>query len=393
MGEVVISTGLAALEDFCERADAIETKNKRTAKIEDAEQNFIDAGLRCQEIEEQIASLKDELKDARDYRDACGTILRSLRRESGVEGSQGSSSYIPGTRGCYPATEPKTENSEPADMGPDVRDALAGRELSLPENTRAGSGGSDAYSDKTPWHETPITALGLEKVEGLGKKKRDALIELCPTIGRFEALRVLASQEWLSLHAKLPKGFGERVADSLEELHLEWMRKNTAMGEKVQPVAAMHPRGKLSPRREGTTAAATAIDSATADGIPVADVSALVDAVADAAEVAAESDVESTADHAHAPARQTAPEPDLSAIEDEAERCMARVNWLRDNSDGNFKPQHDRDAWSNGRNAYFDGLSPTDNPNAVPSDFADEWFRGWIAGELSDEQCRRARGE
>lgn len=358
---------------------------KRSAKIEEAEQEFIDAGLRCQEIEEQIASLKDELKEAREYRDGCGTRLRVLRRESAIEGNP-SSSYSPGTRGCYPATSSETENASESDMGPDVRDALAGRELSLPENVRSGS----EYSDKTPWHEVPITALGLEKIEGLGKKKRDALIELCPTIGRFEALRVLASQEWLPLHAKLPKGFGERVADALEELHLEWMRKNTAMGDKIEPVAAMHPRGKLAQRRAGAPAG---------DNETPVDVSAMVDAVADSiadatvANTPSESPVEQSteSDPPVATARQSDPEPDLSAIEDEAERSIARANWLRDNSDGNFRSQHDRDTWSNGRNAYFDGLTPADNPNAVPSDYADDWFRGWLAAERSDRQHQQSQ--
>ena len=54
-------------------------------KLEASEQEYIDAGLDVQRIEEEIDRLKTELKEAREFRDACGVRLRKLRQDAGVE--------------------------------------------------------------------------------------------------------------------------------------------------------------------------------------------------------------------------------------------------------------------------------------------------------------------
>lgn len=66
----------------------------------------------------------------------------------------------------------------------------------------------------------------LSGIKGLGAKKLDALVELCPTLGALEDLRGEASKNgYGSFHDALPKGFGQAISDAIEDRMIEAIRK------------------------------------------------------------------------------------------------------------------------------------------------------------------------
>jgi hypothetical protein len=60
-------------------------------------------------------------------------------------------------------------------------------------------------------------------IKGLGKKKIEALTDLYPTFGHFQDLRISASLEGKPLKEVLPEGFGQKIADQIEEVFLNAM--------------------------------------------------------------------------------------------------------------------------------------------------------------------------
>jgi hypothetical protein len=70
--------------------------------------------------------------------------------------------------------------------------------------------------------ESIIDQLG--GIEGLGKKKREALLEECPTLGHLEDMRRDASLKGIPFCQILPKGIGESIADELESRMLEALK-------------------------------------------------------------------------------------------------------------------------------------------------------------------------
>jgi hypothetical protein len=82
--------------------------------------------------------------------------------------------------------------------------------------------------DENGWRSIPSLEV-LSGIKGLGAKKLDALVELCPTLGALEYLRGEASKNgYGSFHDALPKGFGQATSDAIEDKMLEVIRKWTA---------------------------------------------------------------------------------------------------------------------------------------------------------------------
>lgn len=76
------------------------------------------------------------------------------------------------------------------------------------------------------WEDAPITELGLTDIEGLGRAKRQALLEKIPTLGAFQDLLKEASIRCMPLCEVLPKGIGRNTADAIEEKFHNWLDKN-----------------------------------------------------------------------------------------------------------------------------------------------------------------------
>ena len=73
----------------------------------------------------------------------------------------------------------------------------------------------DANADIT-WRELSLAPL-LDGIKGLGAKKLEALLELCPTIGDWEELRAKAGVAHKPVSDVLPKGIGGSITDEIEE--------------------------------------------------------------------------------------------------------------------------------------------------------------------------------
>lgn len=74
----------------------------------------------------------------------------------------------------------------------------------------------DDVNADTTWRELSLAPL-LGGIKGLGHKKLDALLELCPTIGDWEELRAKAGVAHKPVSDVLPKGIGGSITDEIEE--------------------------------------------------------------------------------------------------------------------------------------------------------------------------------
>lgn len=73
------------------------------------------------------------------------------------------------------------------------------------------------------WREVPLTELLKEPIKGLGPKKSESLVDLCPTMGAFDDLRNQASRDFKPFHELLPDRFGIDTASAVEERFLNWI--------------------------------------------------------------------------------------------------------------------------------------------------------------------------
>lgn len=90
----------------------------------------------------------------------------------------------------------------------DVADAEAVEAEAVSQAEESGQG-DDA------WRQTDTADLCGE-IKGMGAKKLDALIAAAPTAGDLEDLRGEASRAHQSFSEVLPKGFGQAIADAIE---------------------------------------------------------------------------------------------------------------------------------------------------------------------------------
>lgn len=86
---------------------------------------------------------------------------------------------------------------------------------------------SDTYPEA--WRAIP-TSVVLDSIVGLGKKKKEKVLEVAPTLGQLEDLRAKASSDFMQFHELLPKGIGENVGDEIDSAmcnhYAEWMRQH-----------------------------------------------------------------------------------------------------------------------------------------------------------------------
>jgi ribosome modulation factor len=138
------------------------------AQISKMEQAFVEASLRLQELHDSLASTKSEIKETTELVQSLAYDLKQLREEEDHVGSQM------------------------------LKDGLN-------------------LAEPGWWRTAPIEALHLEKIPGLGVKKREALTERIKTIGELETIRA----KYGSLR-RIP-GLGEQVSAALEDRLLDWL--------------------------------------------------------------------------------------------------------------------------------------------------------------------------
>jgi len=96
------------------------------------------------------------------------------------------------------------------------------------------------------WRLHPTSEL-LSGMKG-SNNKRDVVAEAIPTVGQLEDLRAEASKDCVGFHEKLPKGCGKGLAQSIEDLLVEFIGKWVA--NKTNPVATAKVDELLSEVRE-----------------------------------------------------------------------------------------------------------------------------------------------
>jgi len=115
------------------------------------------------------------------------------------------------------------------DKRPSAKPSTSAATTATSEESQVPIFNEDGTASRSPvdpngWRKVLITNLPLEKIEGLGDKKRESLIDAIPTLGALEDARVRAGAS--GLNTELPKGCGRNIADQLEELHLTWLTEN-----------------------------------------------------------------------------------------------------------------------------------------------------------------------
>jgi len=86
----------------------------------------------------------------------------------------------------------------------------------------------------TDWRDEPIGTLLEPPIAGMGTKKVEILEDSVPTLGDFEDLRSKVGRDADTLAKLLPKGFGEKMVDELENRQLEYIARFQQVGS--QPV-------------------------------------------------------------------------------------------------------------------------------------------------------------
>jgi hypothetical protein len=182
---VTARDGVVALEESSEQDesdepiwdDAVERKKDEDAyavELKKAQEKLIEAAMECDDA-------KGRLKDAKSYEKLSLDYLKSL--------------VVTGVR-YRKKPEPK-----PADqVDPETGEVIP----SVEPNT------------STEWRSWETASI-LDGIEGLGQKKRDALLESFPTFGKLMDARTEAGKEHVPFHSLLPKGIGESIGTELIE--------------------------------------------------------------------------------------------------------------------------------------------------------------------------------
>lgn len=177
-----------------------------------AKERFTNASMHVSELESQVKSLKSDLKDARETMEEAYDSLIELQ-ERGPEQPKPAPSSTPQA----------TESAAPQ------------------PGTPTASGQAPEPKEDNAWRNEPLTSLGLDKIDGLGKKKLEALMEAVPTMGAFVDLQSQAGA--MGVHTLLPKGLGRKIADELEERQVEWLKQywaKSAVQEPAEPMSVDH---------------------------------------------------------------------------------------------------------------------------------------------------------
>lgn len=167
--------------------------------LESLRKQFVTLKIDCQRLDEKIAELEREKSEKLDFAD---DLLQQIRQMEEPEEEAGE--VVQSVNGVV------TVSVEVDDVRPSP--------------------------NPTSWRDVGIACLNLSSINGLGKGKRERLIEKVGTLGRFEELRVKAVQEHKPLCAVLPKGIGADIADQLEELFLRWRDQYTSEPDKAVEV-------------------------------------------------------------------------------------------------------------------------------------------------------------
>lgn len=158
-------------------------------------------GDEIDECKEEIAELTERLKEAK----ASLKLAEKKLLRTSKEGPQYRKKPEP--------PKPVAESRKPeADAVP------ASVASENPGSDAKSSGSTEPLPDPVneEWRAIKTETL-IQGIERFGKKKQEALIDLCPTLGDLVELQKKASLQHMQFHELLPKGIGQGIADELEE--------------------------------------------------------------------------------------------------------------------------------------------------------------------------------
>jgi hypothetical protein len=279
-------------------------------------EQFVTLQIECQRLGEQIAALERQRKDKEEFADDLLTQIRQMEEEPADESP--ATGEVIEVDGVVSVVQEVVPESRPSPM-------------------------------PTSWRDVSIAVLNLPTISGMGKTKREKLIERVGTLGQLEKLRQQAIEEHRPLCALLPKGVGKDLADEIEERYLRWKDSYDNIGAPTKPSYVDH----------------------------VADVDT-------AAKVLVETN-ETFHPQAQLPPVDLSPLPDLGIVLDTDEAAAARYNELRAAyfaNGGSFGDLATLKAnRASGRAAAGMGWDSADCPHP-PGIEQDSWFAGFIESSL-----------
>lgn len=199
-GEIVPNFGEAEDEEC-------EVRSDEEADLLD---EILEASMECRKLEAVVELKKEEVKEAKSQLEQAVIRLRNVCSEIGT------------VRGmCRRRSTLKQSRQEVSQVvHQTVSDSSASGVAIAPETTSAADQPAES------WRAVPMATILEEKIKGFGAKKKEALIDLCPTLGDFEELRRRVGKDAAELHELLPDGIGLETASVIEERHLDWIAKN-----------------------------------------------------------------------------------------------------------------------------------------------------------------------
>lgn len=195
------AAGQAAAEVQAEQASQIDDEERRFWATIAVKGKMADCGRDIRQAEARIEKLKAEIKEEKEF--LKGEQIRLTRLAGEL------ADIIDG----HPL--PKDPNAKPEPEQPD----------------QGGDAESEGSDGNAPNWRVMETGQLLDGMKGLGAKKLEALCDAAPTAGDLEDLRGEASRAHLSFKDKLPAGFGQKIADAIEDRLIEHVAKCTPSAE------------------------------------------------------------------------------------------------------------------------------------------------------------------
>lgn len=232
-------------------------------------------------------------------------------------------------------------------------------------------------------------AIDFDKIDGFGKKKREALLEVAPTLGALEDLRAAGGIH--GFQSVLPKGIGKNNASDLEDALLNWLAKNrdrAVLAEAAAEASTDTLRDVITGDATAATESATEAVDATSDiGSQRAAPSSVAKIQAESSQVGSElkevlSEVIGDGIDQPAGTLEPAPVDDNSLPSDAIDaRVIARAKELNSGEPNCLAPKSsDNKFWESGYEAADQGAAITDCPY-IPGVECDDWLRGFMGFE------------
>lgn len=214
--------------DFSDDDEEENQTGTRTDEEVDLLDEILAASMECRKLEAVVELKKEEVKEAKSQLEQAVIRLRNVCSEIGT------------VRGMCRRRVASTQSHQ------DVSQVVHQTAADSPESsvTADTPPTREAEQSVCSWRSVPMARILEEKIKGFGAKKKEAMIDLCPTLGDFEELRKRVGKDAAELHEMLPDGIGLETASVIEERHLDWIAKNYQESEVQSEATNIRDRAK-----------------------------------------------------------------------------------------------------------------------------------------------------